>query len=472
MRPVSKKDHSFYRDEDGYILPRVLSKLSELDYVSDIIFSLPSNIPKEFLLDIESWGYDVILDVNELPQQRIKNIFDKKNLRQAVIFTGYNYFIDEKSLIEAIKFVHEDKVEAAFCHDVIPMKRFSVLNKSAVKFLSTYTDSPIAPPNIPNFLVQNDKKINYEAIKGLESKGESLLWELFFAGQRAILPEATVALFFTNTSPEKWLCKNSFKEFLKKILEIKDWEKIDACVEKLDLQNGVTEIASQIRWVFRFVPYLPQTKICFLEIGFGIAPVSSFVLSRVFEKGIAIEPYYVQDVDYSLTQELLSVIFQTIPQFDPLRDYEASSFIDENKLELRYERLQELELQDSTIDFCFSKSVFEHILDVESVSEELLRIMKPGAVMIHEIDFRDHERREICFNFLKYSKEEWIDIQKCTNLWRINDFVSCWKNLGFEVEVLSRLDTSLIPKKIHSSWKNYSQEDLLCHVATIKAVKK
>ena len=110
-------------------------------------------------------------------------------------------------------------------------------------------------------------------------------------------------------------------------------------------------------------------------------------------------------------------------------------------------------------------------MDVESLSRELYRLMKPGSTMMHEIDFSDHSHRSsVHFTFLKHSKSEWGQRQQDTNLWRINDYIKLWEELGFQTEILAIEKTNLNPPKIDKSWQDYSDEDLLCHTAVIRAV--
>ncbi|MDD4951771.1 MAG: methyltransferase domain-containing protein, partial [Desulfovibrionaceae bacterium] len=131
--------------------------------------------------------------------------------------------------------------------------------------------------------------------------------------------------------------------------------------------------------------------------------------------------------------------------------------------------------EEASVDFCCSKVVLEHVRDVDSLSRELFRVLGPGAVMVHRIDFRDHGRANepvyINFDFLKYSKEQWRERQEETNAWRVNDFVSLWQDLGFRVEVLERSQRRAPPSFLHPSWAAYSEDDLYCYDALIKAVK-
>ena len=55
---------------------------------------------------------------------------------------------------------------------------------------------------------------------------------------------------------------------------------------------------------------------------------------------------------------------------------------------------------------------------------------------------------------------------------RINDFVSLWEDLGFQVEVLSRAVRVVRPDRVHTCWMSYKDEDLYCYEAVIKAVKR
>ena len=42
-----------------------------------------------------------------------------------------------------------------------------------------------------------------------------------------------------------------------------------------------------------------------------------------------------------------------------------------------------LPFEDGTFDFCFSDNVFEHIFDYQTVMSEIMRVLKPGGISVH-----------------------------------------------------------------------------------------
>ena len=42
-----------------------------------------------------------------------------------------------------------------------------------------------------------------------------------------------------------------------------------------------------------------------------------------------------------------------------------------------------LPFEDGTFDFCFSDQVFEHVFDYKTIMSEIVRVLKPGAISVH-----------------------------------------------------------------------------------------
>ena len=65
------------------------------------------------------------------------------------------------------------------------------------------------------------------------------------------------------------------------------------------------------------------------------------------------------------------------------------------------------EIPSGSVDFVWSHSVLEHIRknELETVLQEIKRIMKPGAFSSHNIDFQDHLNGAL--NNLRFSEKVW-----------------------------------------------------------------
>ena len=93
---------------------------------------------------------------------------------------------------------------------------------------------------------------------------------------------------------------------------------------------------------------------------------------------------------------------------------------------------------DSSMDLGLSLAVLEHVRgrDMRPVADELIRLMKPGAVSCHRIDMVDHYTRHTePFRFLKFSELEyqWMYSNRgsSSNRLRIDDFERIFKAAGF-----------------------------------------
>jgi SAM-dependent methyltransferase len=89
------------------------------------------------------------------------------------------------------------------------------------------------------------------------------------------------------------------------------------------------------------------------------------------------------------------------------------------------------------IDFIFSTSVLEHVKDVEGNIAAMSRAVRPGGLIYHFIDMRDHYNFSEPFLFYKYSDRVWRKYMtkegiSYTNRVRYGDFMRMFKACGFE----------------------------------------
>jgi SAM-dependent methyltransferase len=143
-------------------------------------------------------------------------------------------------------------------------------------------------------------------------------------------------------------------------------------------------------------------------------------------------------------------------------------------------------LCDESIDLHFSFSVFEHIpVDVLSrILAEAYRVLRPGGVLYHRIDCRDHfcdcDSSITSVNFLRFSKTEWSFLAQNRihyhNRLRGSDFVVLFKNAGFEIinaqaDVCARGLAELGHIRIADQFQGYEQADLATSFLTVLATK-
>ena len=129
-------------------------------------------------------------------------------------------------------------------------------------------------------------------------------------------------------------------------------------------------------------------------------------------------------------------------------------------------------LPDASADIVYSNLVLEHISPeiLTGVLRECRRILKPGGVMWHNVDFTDHYSHTFKslspMNFLRYSRGLWDfasnDILYMNRMRRI-DYVRAFNAAGFSVtkEVpYSMADERMV--RVHPDFERYPEEELRC----------
>jgi hypothetical protein len=299
---------------------------------------------------------------------------------------------------------------------------------------------------------------------------EEFLWSMEYAGDVATMSADFITGFYRNHERKDWFQRESREEYTKRYFKISDISLLDDFLNRNRISIAtVKQLVCQIRWLEKYLPQFPDSGTSYLELGYGKIPVISYFLCSKFSSAIAIDPCNEDSCDYPDIGELAVLIKSLFPG---LKSVEPAQ--DTKRISTSNKALEDLQISAESIDFCSSRTVFEHIEDVESVSQELFRILKPGGAMLHEIGLYDHTGGAgsgIHFDFLKYSRKEWTDPWRGTNHYRLSDYVNLWESLGFRVEVIGKVVTPNIPTAIDTSWFSYPLEDLLCQTAVVKATK-
>jgi len=97
-------------------------------------------------------------------------------------------------------------------------------------------------------------------------------------------------------------------------------------------------------------------------------------------------------------------------------------------------------IPSASIDFCFSNAVMEHIAKVEfeRLAREMLRVLRPGGVCVHRIDFKDHLGGGL--NNLRFREQIWESVFFTksgfyTNRIRPSAMRELFESAGFHCEV-------------------------------------
>lgn len=105
---------------------------------------------------------------------------------------------------------------------------------------------------------------------------------------------------------------------------------------------------------------------------------------------------------------------------------------------------RQLQSQLAPLDYVFSSSVFEHLNDVDGITNELAKLTKADGAHLHFIDLRDHYFK-YPFEMLTYSHSIWKSLLNPTsnlNRFRLWDYQRVFETYfnRVEIQVLERLE--------------------------------
>ena len=469
-RPMGPDDPTLAADDQGYLFAEVLRGMLAQGLASEVVLAVPDYVDAGIRNTLEGWGFAVAAGA-DAPQQRLAEVMAAQDYDACTVLTPYSCLVDGTALDAAWNGVESGSVDAVFTGKVVAPKSFAVMNRHGADVLAVAVAEPL-PPFMFRTRLEETGRCRVMELAGLESASEEFLWATLFAGDVAALPSKVLSRFLRGREHREWFSRKQFSRLLADVSGVQDFLPLEKSLAPLD--GAGVKLASQVHFLRKLAPHMPDRGERFLEIGCHDQPLLAALAINRFRAGIAVEPYVFSEAGIRGAKALALALSEHAPAMVPL-EVTRTRQGDFQGLDFRKATVEELELDDGSVDFCWSKVVFEHVADVPSLSRELYRVLAPGAAMVHRIDFRDHGRDHeavyINFDFLRHSREEWARMEQETNLWRVTDFVNLWQELGFEVEVLERRTRVVRPERVHPGWKDYSDEDLYCYDALIKAVK-
>ena len=95
-------------------------------------------------------------------------------------------------------------------------------------------------------------------------------------------------------------------------------------------------------------------------------------------------------------------------------------------------------LPEAGMDAVLSNAVFEHLFDPKAAAKSLAHASRPGALGLHQVDFRDHRSFERPLEFLLMSDSDFdreFDERhgECGNRWRPSEMAALFEKVGFRV---------------------------------------
>jgi SAM-dependent methyltransferase len=134
-----------------------------------------------------------------------------------------------------------------------------------------------------------------------------------------------------------------------------------------------------------------------------------------------------------------------------LTRYAGAAVLPSDVLDLHVYDGRVFPLERESVDVIWSKSVLEHVREPGAVAREMFRVLKPGGVMCHIIDLRDHYQLapgENWLRFLEYPGSLWNLMSSRRSSWanrlRAADWDRLFADAGFR-EVHKQTDRHALP---------------------------
>lgn len=184
-----------------------------------------------------------------------------------------------------------------------------------------------------------------------------------------------------------------------------------------------------------------------LELGPGDS-VFSVIIARAWGASAAIAldagAFALRDVQpYRRLADELRQMGRDVPAIDAAGDLESVLHATNGRY-LTRGTASMAEIADGSIDFIWSCVVLEHVYRTEfaTMAREMRRVLKPGGVMVHSIDLRDHLGGGL--NNLRFSEKTWEsaffrDAGFYTNRLGYDDILRLFEEAGFSWS-LGRVD--------------------------------
>lgn len=138
-------------------------------------------------------------------------------------------------------------------------------------------------------------------------------------------------------------------------------------------------------------------------------------------------------------------------------------------LRLHHADAASLPLADGSLDLVVSNAVLEHVRDLPGIAREAARVLAPGGLSVHQVDFRDHRDFSRPREFLQVSAAEWEETTRAvafdyTNRLRLSEVRAAFASAGFELLTCEVNESRpLAPgelERLHPDFRARSVEDL------------
>jgi hypothetical protein len=181
-----------------------------------------------------------------------------------------------------------------------------------------------------------------------------------------------------------------------------------------------------------------------LEIGPGI-DFGSTLFMACFGTSVAVADHWLAQWQDDFHRPLYTALEKRISEVHPEADttpihavLEAGDYPPEI-IRLIPEMADTLEsVPDGSFDYVVSNAVFEHIPRLRRACAQMMRISKPGALHIHQVDMRDHRTFDRPLEYLLLvleDEEKFLSLSEyhLGSLRRASEYEAAFRGAGFEV---------------------------------------
>jgi SAM-dependent methyltransferase len=130
--------------------------------------------------------------------------------------------------------------------------------------------------------------------------------------------------------------------------------------------------------------------------------------------------------------------------------------------------IEDAPIPDSSVHLLSSRSVLEHVLDVDRCFDALARVLRPGGVMYHEIDLTSHTGADT-FAFYRDLRAR----SRGLNELRLSDYLREFERRGFECRLLASRTTEPPDRTtLQPRFARYDTTDLATAEARLIAIRR
>ncbi len=468
LSPNNDNDPCLAQTDEGYALDRVLAAVGQLPEVSEVLLSVSESTPRRYLNVLGSWDVQMVTSPHTNWLYRVRDIMDQRGLRRVGLLTAYSQLVDGQALGNALAKVAANQADVAHAGQVTPAKYFVVCTREAIdRHIADQVG--VSPFNLASSVAKAYHHLHVAAPPQIERLAKRFLWETRYRGGNK-LPDTAVALLHQMAAGQKLLEGATIQALEQAEFGSCDLASLDAVLAELTPFADVREMASQIAELEATLAELP-TSIDggqVLELGCGPVPLLSLLLGLCTRVGQvhAAEQYHHSPHMLERCKDLCRTIVRQVPAIlPPGEDFQPSQdgFVFHNKA------LADCGLAPASVDLCLARGFFELARDPRAEAAAMASLLRPDGSALVSLNLRDRgDMRGITFGHLRHSRDQWEAVSRPYNIWRINDYVAMFAELGMETAFLERLERVVEPEDLHSSWRSYAPADLYCYHAKLR----